>query len=111
MVAQSAKKSPNLVTLYRNDKFDKLYFFFSNCVHVPITYTKYFMHVNRLNMFALSLNMVMLINYFHTICGGSIRRGYKIFKFVPHFHVTPWRNGSASDSRSEGCVFKSRRGQ
>ena len=23
---------------------------------------------------------------------------------------TPWRNGSASDSRSEGCVFKSRRG-
>ena len=25
--------------------------------------------------------------------------------------VTPWRNGSASDSRSEGCVFKSRRGQ
>ena len=24
--------------------------------------------------------------------------------------VTPWRNGSASDSRSEGCVFKSRRG-
>ena len=26
-------------------------------------------------------------------------------------HLTPWRNGSASDSRSEGCVFKSRRGQ
>ena len=25
-------------------------------------------------------------------------------------HMTPWRNGSASDSRSEGCVFKSRRG-
>ena len=24
--------------------------------------------------------------------------------------LTPWRNGSASDSRSEGCVFKSRRG-
>ena len=24
---------------------------------------------------------------------------------------TPWRNGSASDSRSEGCVFESRRGQ
>ena len=22
----------------------------------------------------------------------------------------PWRNGSASDSRSEGCVFESRRG-
>ena len=26
-------------------------------------------------------------------------------------HMTPWRNGSASDSRSEGCVFESRRGQ
>ena len=23
---------------------------------------------------------------------------------------TSWRNGSASDSRSEGCVFESRRG-
>ena len=26
-------------------------------------------------------------------------------------HVALWRNGSASDSRSEGCVFESRRGQ
>ena len=26
-------------------------------------------------------------------------------------NLTPWRNGSASDSRSEGCVFESRRGQ
>ena len=26
-------------------------------------------------------------------------------------HMTLWRNGSASDSRSEGCVFKSRQGQ
>ena len=25
--------------------------------------------------------------------------------------MTLWRNGSASDSRSEGCVFKSRQGQ
>ena len=25
--------------------------------------------------------------------------------------MTPWRNGSASDFRSEGCVFESRRGQ
>ena len=25
--------------------------------------------------------------------------------------LTPWRNGSASDSRSEGCVFESRRSQ
>ena len=27
------------------------------------------------------------------------------------FYKTAWRNGSASDSRSEGCVFESRRGQ
>ena len=27
------------------------------------------------------------------------------------YQLTPWRNGSASDSRSEGCVFESRRGQ
>ena len=27
------------------------------------------------------------------------------------YSLTPWRNGSASDSRSEGCVFKSRRDQ
>ena len=26
-------------------------------------------------------------------------------------NMTSWRNGSASDSRSEGCVFESRRGQ
>ena len=26
-------------------------------------------------------------------------------------NLTPWRNGSASDSRSEGCVFESGRGQ
>ena len=26
-------------------------------------------------------------------------------------HMTSWRNGSASDSRSEVCVFESRRGQ
>jgi hypothetical protein len=25
--------------------------------------------------------------------------------------MTPWRKGSASDSRPEGCVFKARRGQ
>ena len=25
--------------------------------------------------------------------------------------MSPWRNGGPSDSRSEGCVFESRRGQ
>ena len=33
------------------------------------------------------------------------------FNGLNQLHKTPWRNGSASDSRSEGCVFKSRRGQ
>ena len=32
-----------------------------------------------------------------------------IFLFRHVVHVDPWRNGSASDSRSEGCVFDSRR--
>ncbi|CAJ1963130.1 unnamed protein product [Sphenostylis stenocarpa] len=32
-----------------------------------------------------------------------IKNGYEV--------VDPWRNGSASDSRSEGCVFDSRRNQ
>ena len=34
-----------------------------------------------------------------------------IRKYLHFVTMTPWRNGSASDSRSEGCVFKSRRGQ
>ena len=29
---------------------------------------------------------------------------------APFHNMTPWRNGSASDSRSVGCVFESRRG-
>ena len=38
-----------------------------------------------------------------------VRRGL-VGKTLPLI-MTPWRNGSASDSRSEGCVFESRRGQ
>ena len=34
---------------------------------------------------------------------------YKLFQI--QIILTPWCNGSASDSRSEGCVFESRRGQ
>jgi hypothetical protein len=37
-----------------------------------------------------------------------------IFFFIkngPYLQQTPWRNGSASASRAEGCVFESRRGQ
>ena len=36
---------------------------------------------------------------------------YQTFSFDSMKQVALWRNGSASDSRSEGCVFKSRRGQ
>lgn len=32
-------------------------------------------------------------------------------KSSPCHQLASWRNGSASDSRSEGCVFKSHRGQ
>ena len=32
------------------------------------------------------------------------------FNMLSKLGAAPWRNGSASDSRSEGCVFKSRRG-
>lgn len=38
----------------------------------------------------------------------QIRLIYKEKEDTPQW--TSWRNGSASDSRSEGCVFKSRRG-
>ena len=41
----------------------------------------------------------------------SDRNKYNFGKRCAELHVALWRNGSASDSRSEGCVFKSRRGQ
>ena len=48
-------------------------------------------------------------NFHNKLQSGSI-----LGKFIKlKFHApgrTPWRNGSASDSRSEGCVFESRRG-
>ena len=43
-------------------------------------------------------------------CGGAASARPLTPGQLP-FSVTSWRNGSASDSRSEGCVFKSRRGQ
>ena len=36
--------------------------------------------------------------------------GNHLFVKTQTSQATPWRNGSASDSRSEGCVFESRRG-
>ena len=37
---------------------------------------------------------------------ANLLKSFKILKYS----AALWRNGSASDSRSEGCVFKSRRG-
>ena len=52
------------------------------------------------------------------ICIEVARHHQCVYSWVPHslfypcmHKLTPWRNGSASDSRSEGCVFESRRGQ
>ena len=42
---------------------------------------------------------------------GRNKSGRVCTIFRGNYSKTPWRNGSASDSRSEGCVFKSRRGQ
>ena len=48
-------------------------------------------------------------NFHNKLQSGSILGKFIILKFN-HVTKTPWRNGSASDSRSEGCVFESRRG-
>ena len=41
---------------------------------------------------------------------GGMYSMNKLGNFLSLSGMTPWRNGSASDSRSEGCVFESRRG-
>ena len=48
-------------------------------------------------------------NFHNKLQSGSILGKFIILKFI-RTTKTPWRNGSASDSRSEGCVFESRRG-
>jgi hypothetical protein len=40
-----------------------------------------------------------------------MRAVFKYLQLRLFNQATLWRNGSASDSRSEGCVFKSRQGQ
>ena len=40
----------------------------------------------------------------------AINRLHEVSKAKVNFNVASWRNGVASDSRSEGCVFKSRGG-
>ena len=53
---------------------------------------------------------ILLTSYRSFLSPGVLAR-YPRIPFIGLNKLTPWRNGSASDSRSEGCVFKSRRGQ
>ena len=69
----------------------------------------------------LAYNLVYwsVISVFYNICKTIFRndklkiRYYWYNRILTRWRAstTPWRNGSASDSRSEGCVFESRRGQ
>ena len=53
--------------------------------------------------------LLILINTANQAATGNHCHLYK--SAFTYYQLTPWRNGSASDSRSEGCVFESRRGQ
>ena len=71
--------------------------------------------LNRLNTDHFWLSLLAQTYYLVPISRGAALLLYYL-KLILKFHplsssLTPWRNGSASDSRSEGCVFKSRRGQ
>ena len=52
--------------------------------------------------------MVSTLDFESSDPSSNLGRTYLFYSLI---NVTPWRNGSASDSRSEGCVFESRRGQ
>ena len=52
--------------------------------------------------------MVSTLDFESSDPSSNLGRTYLFYSLII---VTPWRNGSASDSRSEGCVFESRRGQ
>ena len=45
------------------------------------------------------------------LVGREQRNTFTVIMCYKERKVDPWRNGSASDSRSEGCVFDSRRVQ
>ena len=51
--------------------------------------------------------MVSTLDFESSDPSSNLGRTYLFYSLII---VTPWRNGSASDSRSEGCVFESRRG-
>ena len=63
--------------------------------------------VNSANKLRFYGVMVSTLDFESSDPSSNLGRTY-LFSSV--IIVTPWRNGSASDSRSEGCVFESRRG-
>ena len=58
------------------------------------------------NMFVFCLTLHFFLNWY--LFNTFVHCSTFIWNCIK---MTPWRNGSASDSRSEGCVFESRRGQ
>ena len=60
--------------------------------------------VNKLRFYGV---MVSTLDFESSDPSSNLGRTYLFYSLII---VTPWRNGSASDSRSEGCVFESRRG-
>jgi hypothetical protein len=60
---------------------------------------------NKLRFYGV---MVSTLDFESSDPSSNLGRTYHFYSLS---NVTPWRNGSASDSRSEGCVFESRRGQ
>ena len=64
----------------------------------------------------ISINWCTIVSFIVTTSCLLSSEGLPVIRLMGDvtyckYHQTPWRNGSASDSRSEGCVFKSRRGQ
>ena len=58
--------------------------------------------------------MVSTLDFESSDPSSNLGRTFILFPYLIYLFIiklTPWRNGSASDSRSEGCVFESRRGQ
>ena len=64
--------------------------------------------VNSANKLRFYGVMVSTLDFESSDPSSNLGRTYHFYSLS---NVTPWRNGSASDSRSEGCVFESRRGQ
>ena len=63
--------------------------------------------VNSANKLRFYGVMVSTLDFESSDPSSNLGRTYLFYSLII---VTPWRNGSASDSRSEGCVFESRRG-